>query len=382
MSSAFRLEFCIEMKHLNATNGANHPAAALARGVLCAALGVALCAGMTPLLPRQSTAAADTVAETEQRVKDSASAYNSAVSRQKELAGQISELNSKISALEKELPQQKKNSDESCRALYKYQSDTSSVVMMLLDSSSITDMLALLDQYNWVIEYNTATVKKTQDMESELKDSRDKLVSSKQEADEAASTALSTLKEAQAARKEAQEAAIAAQKAEEEAQAKAAKEEEQKATTAKAKKAAKKKAAAVKTTAKQSNASTVGWSQSKTAFVNKWAARINSYLSGSPTAGTGKYYAEAAWDNGVDPRWAPAISCIESGKGAHCFRSHNAWGYGGINFSSWQEGINTVVAKLGSSTYGGYLTREAAATYCASDPSGWYSNVAAQMANI
>ena len=104
--------------------------------------------------------------------------------------------------------------------------------------------------------------------------------------------------------------------------------------------------------------------------------------SGSPTAGTGKYYAEAAWNNGVDPRWAPAISMIESTKGAACFRSHNAWGFGSSGYSSWQEGINAVVSTLGSSMYGGYLTRDAAAKYCPPTADEWYSNVSAQMAIV
>ena len=126
----------------------------------------------------------------------------------------------------------------------------------------------------------------------------------------------------------------------------------------------------------------MGWSADKSDFVSDWAPRIDAYLSGSPMAGTGEYYAAAAWDNGVDPRWAPAISYVESSKGAVCFRSHNAWGYGSYSFGSWEEGINRVVSALGGSLYGGYLTREAAATYCPSNPGHWYNSCAEQMAQI
>lgn len=314
----------------------------------------------------------------EQRVKQSAASYNEAVQRQEQLKNEIDELDGKIDELEKELPKQRARCDESLRALYKYQADTSSVVMMLLSSSSITDMLSMLDQYNWIIEYNTDEIEKTAKMESELKDSRTKLESDKASADQAASDALSSLEEAKAAREEARQAAIAAQKAEEEA----AKKEAATASTPEEKKEAEKKVEEKEESSSQSSASDVDWSSSKSAFVNKWAPRINSYLSGSPTAGLGKVYAAAAWDNGVDPRWAPAISCIESGKGAHCFRTYNAWGYGGRNFSSWEEGINTVVASLGGPLYGGYLTHAAAETYCPSGPDAWYRNVAAQMAQI
>ena len=109
---------------------------------------------------------------------------------------------------------------------------------------------------------------------------------------------------------------------------------------------------------------------------------INDYLSGSPTAGTGKYYASAAWDYGVDPRWAPAISCIESTKGSACFRSYNAWGFGGRSFSSWQDGITTVVRCLGGSLYGGHLTQEAAQNYCPPTWQNWYNNVSSEMSKI
>ena len=134
--------------------------------------------------------------------------------------------------------------------------------------------------------------------------------------------------------------------------------------------------------ASSASASHVGWSADKSDFVSDWAPRIDAYLSGSPMAGTGEYYAAAAWDNGVDPRWAPAISYVESSKGAVCFRSHNAWGYGSYSFGSWEEGINRVVSALGGSLYGGYLTREAAATYCPSNPGHWYNSCAEQMAQI
>lgn len=326
------------------------------------------------------SASADTVSELEQKVKDSASSYDQALSRQSELAGKIKSLNSDIADLEKTLPQQQERSDESLCALYKYQATTSNIVLTLLSSKSFTDALSIIDQYNWIIDYNVSEVEKTQKMQKKLESSKSELESSKQEADEAAASAKATLEEAKQAREEAKQAALAAQKAEEEAAAKekAANQNSQKKET----KAEKKAAKTEKKSAKTASADNVNWSSDKKAFVSKWTSRINSYLSGSPTAGTGKYYAEAAWDYGVDPRWAPAISCIESGKGAHCFRSHNAWGFGGSGFSSWEEGIKTVVAKLGSSTYGGYLTKAAAQTYCPSGPTAWYNNVAAQMAKI
>lgn len=101
-----------------------------------------------------------------------------------------------------------------------------------------------------------------------------------------------------------------------------------------------------------------------------------------PMAGTGEYYAAAAWDNGVDPRWAPAISYVESSKGAVCSARTTPGVTVVTALASWEEGINRVVSALGGSLYGGYLTREAAATYCPSNPGHWYNSCAEQMAQI
>lgn len=333
-------------------------------------------------LEQATEAAEGELTETEQKVQETATEYNEAVARQEELAEEIAKLDKKIAKLEKKLPEQRERGEESCRALYKYQYDTSSVVMMILDSESITDMLAMIDEYNWVLQYNIDEIAKTVNMENELEESKSALESDKTEADQVAEAALVSLDEAKAARQAAQEEAAAAQQAEEEAKQKAAEEAAEKAETEEEKQEAEEEAEESSTASEQSSADNVDWSSDKTAFVEKWASRIDSYLAGSPTAGTGEYYAEAAWDYGVDPRWAPAISTIESGKGNNCFASYNAWGFGSSGYGSWEDGINAVVSALGSSTYGGYHTRAAASTYCPGNADAWYSNVAAEMAKI
>ena len=100
---------------------------ALATGcALTLGLGAAPAVTATPASAPSlvQTAAADEVSDLEQKVKESADAYNSAVSRQEELQGQIDDLNSKIADLEDKLPAQKERSNTSYKALYKYQSDT------------------------------------------------------------------------------------------------------------------------------------------------------------------------------------------------------------------------------------------------------------------
>lgn len=311
----------------------------------------------------------------ESQVKQSAQAYNDALARQEELAAEIEALDERIAELESKLPAQQERSDESVRALYKYEYDSSSVLMMLLESSSVTDMLAIIDSYNWIIEYNTTEINTAIEMRAELQNARESLESNKESAQRAAEEALASLQEAQAARERMAARAAAVQAAEQQAMQNIL-------DSSSATDAEKQAASSASSSASTASTSNVGWSADKSQFVRKWAPRIDAYLAGSPMAGTGEYYAAAAWDNGVDPRWAPAISYVESGKGAACYRSHNAWGYGGYSFSSWEEGINRVVSGLGSSMYGGYLTREAAAIYCPSNVDHWYNSCAEQMAQI
>ena len=125
----------------------------------------------------------------------------------------------------------------------------------------------------------------------------------------------------------------------------------------------------------------VDWSVGKEAFVAEWTSRIDSYLAGSPLEGYGSVFAEAAWDNGVDPRWSPAISNTESGKGTACFRSCNAWGWGNSGWGDWDTAIRSHVAGLASG-YGYSITPEAAQKYCPPTWQDWYSKTINEMASI
>ncbi len=128
--------------------------------------------------------------------------------------------------------------------------------------------------------------------------------------------------------------------------------------------------------------SDVDFSCGKEAFVDEWGARINAYLAGSPLAGYGDVFAEAAWNYGVDPRWSPAISNTESSKGLYCYRKYNAWGWmSGESWSSWEEAINAHVAGLASG-YGFTISLAAAQKYCPPNYENWYNNTLNEMAKI
>ena len=119
----------------------------------------------------------------------------------------------------------------------------------------------------------------------------------------------------------------------------------------------------------------------KEAFISEWSARIDAYLAGSPLAGQGRTFAEAAYEYGCDPRLSPAISTVESSTGRVCFRPYNAWGWGNSSWNSWEEAIWAHVAGLASG-YGGQLTYAGAQKYCPPNAAHWYSSVLANMERI
>lgn len=125
----------------------------------------------------------------------------------------------------------------------------------------------------------------------------------------------------------------------------------------------------------------VDFSVGKDAFIAEWTARIDAYLAGSPLAGYGFAFADAAWQHGVDPRWSPAISNTESTKGANCFAPHNAWGWTGGSWGDWNTAIYAHVAGL-SSIYGHTISYANAKKYCPPNYDHWYRATMSEMAKI
>lgn len=122
----------------------------------------------------------------------------------------------------------------------------------------------------------------------------------------------------------------------------------------------------------------VDWSMGKDAFIAEWTQRIDRYLDGSSLQGYGSVFAAAAWDNGVDPRWSPAISNTESSKGKVCFLPCNAWGWGSRSWGDWASAINDHVAGLALG-YGYSITPAAAHKYCPPTYMDWYEKTLGQM---
>lgn len=126
----------------------------------------------------------------------------------------------------------------------------------------------------------------------------------------------------------------------------------------------------------------VDWSVGHDSFVAHWTDRINKYLAGSPLSGYGATFAEAAWDNGIDPRLSPAISNTESTKGANCFLPYNAWGWGRSSWGNWEDAIKGHISGLAAGGYGPMITYSGAKRYCPPTYDSWFKNTVAELKKI
>ncbi len=313
------------------------------------------------LLGYATLAHADELDDLESQVEATAAAYQEALERVDDLEARIEENQQKVAELEVEIETTKENANAALQSIYIYQNSGYSLLNMVLSSQNITDMLETIEYLNVIQEKNMNALQEHQLAKSELEATNAQLEQDMEEATIAKQEAEEALAQAQAARDEAMQRAIAQAESE---------------------------VAASNQSYSSSNSSSsligtvssgdVDWSMSYDEFIETWTERIDAYLAGSPLAGQGRTFAEAAWVNGVDPRWSPAIAHVESTKGAYCFRSYNAWGWGTSSWSSWEEAIYAHVNGL-ARLYGSTLTLEAAQKYCPSNAQEWYNKVLTQM---
>ncbi len=358
-----------------------------ARALTCAALAVAFTA--TPMIAPLSAYAisAETQAQLEsaaQAVEDSAAAYDEAVANLEELQAQIDENTAAIAELQEQLPVQQEAASEAMREMYKYQTGSNQLVTMVLNSESMSDFITTCVYMDEIQASNVEAIEELNATQSELEQTQAELDEQKRQLEEPQQAAAAALAEAQQLRADAQAQAAAAAAAEL-AAALAAQD------TSPAESTEDSNGDNPYNTANQSGQTAntvvtggaVNWNMSREEFIAEWTGRIDAYLAGSPLAGHGATFATAAWDYGVDPRWSPAISCIESTKGRYCANTCNAWGWtaagGGFRaFGSWDEGITAHVRYL-RNMYGPTLTVAAAQRYCPPTWQDWYNKVGSQM---
>ena len=355
-------------------NGSRRPsvrttAVALAATLLCTCT----------LLPRPAIA---TMADDLQAKIDTATqAYNEATATVNDLQTKIDESQAKIDEVTAALPAQRERAEKSLSSLYKMQQGTGSLLDLLLSSEDFNSLIATIQYLDVIQSHNYDAVSELASLDAELQQTRSDLATQQAAAESDRQTASDALAAAKAARAELEQQ-MAEQAAAEEAERQAAIKEAQADaasgdntfTTGSGEQAP------VEVPA-QPDPDPVDWQSQKDTFVAGWATRIDAYLAGSPLAGQGTTFAEAAWAYGVDPRFSPAISAVESSKGLYCFRSHNAWGWGSSSWDTWEDAIWDHVAGLASG-YGGHLTYAAAQKYCPPNAARWYSSVLANMERI
>lgn len=346
--------------------------------------------------------------EFQQEIERTAQEYEDAKAAVALAKQALEENRARVNELEQEIPLQQERSDSAARELYKIEQQSSGIVELLLSSDSYFDFLTNLEYVSRATDANISEINRLSAMKAEFDEKQSALKQAKRDADENADRASAALEAAQEARREAQ------RRAQEEARRQA--EEAAAAAAASAESAASQEesnsdsadAASGSATGKEEGSASSGeaagnevgsapdsgesetpapeppsddgadWNSDQAAFISQWASRIDAYLEGSPMAGQGKTFASAAWTYGVDPRWSPAIAFTESSKGAYCFASHNAWGWGSASWGSWEEAIDAHVSGLARG-YGYTISIDAAKKYCPPSWQSWYDRTLEQM---
>ncbi len=339
---------------------------AAARLIASAGVTVAIAASVLfPVPARAITSQTEaTLTETQEKVEETAAAYDEAVKHLSDLEEQAIENEARIAEIEAKLPEAQDKASRAMRDLYKQQKGTNVLMSFMLNTQSLDELLSTMKYMGMVQDANVEALEELNDLQAELESEKTELATARAQAEQ----------EKQAA----EEALAEAQKLREEAQAQADAE-------AAAEAAALQEAAAEFGTdvdsIPQPDSGAVDWNVDQDTFVSQWAPRIDAYLAGSPLEGQGTTFATAAWKYGVDPRWSPAISNTESSKGRHCFKPHNAWGWGSASWSSWEEAIDAHVSGLARG-YGYTISVANAKRYCPPNWFNWYNNTLSEMNRI
>ena len=361
-----------------------------------------------------SPARAATYEELQQRVEESTAAYDEAVANVSQIQGEIDENEGKIAQIEAEMPAQRARAAESLRTLYKMQQSSNGLIDLVLSSDDFNEFIATVTYLDRIQSKNMSELERLNSLNDELLEAQDALTARQtqatQEAERAYQAQVDAVDAREAVVRQAQAQALAEQQQAEEALAKAAKDAQEGKTftnasgqqvavtvsdkvltpapaTSEPKQEQKKEEPKTETPAPAPTPTPTPTVQpvetvsKRDAFINEWAPRIDAYMSGFPLGGHGRTFAEAAWDYGVDPRWSPAIACIESTKGLYCFKPHNAWGWGSVSWPDWDTAIREHIAGL-SAGYGYTISPSAAQKYCPPTWEDWYASVSAEMNKI
>ena len=378
-------------------------------------------AGAPALAANDPTQAQGQVNDMLAKIEETARAYQDAEAELEDINNQIAESEARTVEIEAKLPDQRARTAASIKNLYLFQQSAPSIVDLLLASQDLGEFLSTLHYFDTITARNTAEINNLCTLHDDLIQTQETLKASKSAVEEKRENARRALEDARNTRIEVQQAAdkIAANESDARAQAIAAAQQaidaaaglptaanpnaqnpaqtpSTPAQNAQQPAAAQNQPAqptATFTTA-SGNTATVEVPAAPSAStepivtntssseVSDWAARIDAYLEGTPLAGHGSDFAQAASDYGVDPRISPAISGIESSWGEINFREYNAWGWGNSSWDNWSDAIRDHVAGY-AELYGSSVTYDGAGMYAGEESQDeWYSSVLAEMDRI
>lgn len=364
------------------------------------ALGIAASMAYGTFFVAPTTAFAATDAELAAEIERCSLEFADAQAKVDDLMVQIEENEGRLAEIEAVLPAQREKTFNSVRYLYKFHQSGGGILDLVLSANDFNQFLTMVQYLDIIQDHNYEEINRLIELQDELSIVSATLNAQRQEAEGERDRAAQALAEAEAAREEARQAALA--RAFEEAQQRQAAIEQARAhegetfTTASGNEAPVQAPESDDVTNGTSGQEQSGSSQDSTPaptpapaptvdsreqYISTWAARIDAFNAGWPLAGYGRTFAEAAYDYGVDPRWSPAIARMESSSGTYCFASHNAWGWGDVDWPDWDTAIRSHVRGLASG-YGYTLTWDAAQTYCPPNASYWYSAVSSCMYQI
>ncbi|MDR2672749.1 MAG: hypothetical protein LBC35_05595 [Coriobacteriales bacterium] len=316
------------------------------------------------------------IAALQEQVEDASAVYDDANRRILEIEKQIAKTSDQILAIRTQLPTARKLSNKAASEYYRLMTSSNMFLDMIFGANSLSDFFANIEYTQRVNQSFLSDIGKLGRLSAELEAAQALLEADKAAIEEERHRAEQAVRDAQNAREVAEE--TARRIAEETAAATAA--------AAAAANDGHTPEAALPVGPPgggpgSANPGSPGQISDKQSFVNTWAPRIDAYLAGSPLGGYGYAFANAAWDYNVDPRWSPAIACLESSKGRYLFREHNAWGWGQVDWPDWESAIYAHIRGL-SIGYGYTISEAAAQKYCPPNWEYWYSFVSDQMTLI
>ena len=358
------------------------------------------------------------ILEGESKIEKLEAAYKKAVAAFEEANAKVEEIQQRIDEVEAEIPTQQARSDIGMKQRYIMQSNPLMIVDVIVGSQSLGDVLRYGEYLEHITKSGLQELARLNALKAELQEARDEQDRLNAEVNKQYELTDKLLSEEHAERVKKQEEGIA--EAIEEAVGAAGSNSDEDSDEREGAKEGSSSASSSNSSSSSSSSSSnddegtsigegqevlidvtpdsetealsdgVDWTVTQEEFMEEWTKRIDDYLEGSALEGQGANFAAAAWKHCIDPRWSPAISCIESGKGEICIRPHNAWGWGAadvdpyglaLEWSSWEQAIDAHVKGLADG-YGYTISMSKAYKYCPVNWKYWYNWTLDEMSQI